>query len=275
MSIRNISKNLEVYSPDHFNNRLEHLEQLETKINTEIGFRFWNKYVSAAFWSNVSLPINLSITMMTALSTGQATTEKLLPHDLFVNISIATLVISVINTYFRPHIQMNKNLEMMNKWNVLGCEFEEIFYSEKKMLEQVDKKITSYENLMRKMNELKKMENLETQNFVTDIIYTVLRSCECCLKHKNSWLALDESLKLENEKAKQMRNSESQHIDISCCYDNEPVVESHSVVGISEFQNFVNKYKYALKQPSENTSRTSTRGDIPCEHLPIDNINNV
>lgn len=259
------SKYNETYSPDHFNNRLEHLDQIETKINTEIGFRFWNKYVSAAFWSNISLPINLSITMMTALSTGQATTENLLPHGLFVNISIATLIISVLNTYFRPHIQMNKNLEMMNKWNVLGCEFEEIFYSEKKVLEQVDKKIASYEHLMRKMNELKKTENLETQNFITDIIYSVLRSCECCLKHRNSWLALDESLKIENEMAQQMRNSEPRQSDVICCYDNDSIVESEKLtnrIPTIELQQFLKKYRSAQIPPTT-------------EPLPTDNSNNV
>lgn len=230
----------DVYSPTHFKDRKEHLEALETKINTEIGFRFWNKYVSAAFWSNISLPINLSITMMTALSTGQATTQNLLPQGLFVNISVATLIVSVLNTYFRPHVQMNKNLEMMNKWNVLGCEFEEIFYSEKKLLEHVDTNISRYEALIRKMNDLKKTENLETQNFITDIIYTILRSCECCLKHKNSWLALDESLKQENEQAQQRRNSEYQSGDDDdqiCC----PGYGSSNINNINNINDNINK----------------------------------
>ena len=34
--------------------RLEYMEEIETKINTEIGYRFWKKYVTAAFWSYIS-----------------------------------------------------------------------------------------------------------------------------------------------------------------------------------------------------------------------------
>lgn len=184
---------------DYEYGKYQYMEKLETKINNDIGFRFWSKYVSSAFWSNISLPINLSITMMTALSTGQATTENLLPKGLYVNISIATLVISVLNTYFRPHVQMNKNLEMMNKWNVLGCEFETIYYSEKKTLVDYERRIREYEEFMKKVNDLKKTENLETQNFFTDVIYTILRSGNCFLKHNNSWLALDENLKRDND----------------------------------------------------------------------------
>ena len=175
--------------------RYQYMKSLELKIDTEIGYRFWNRYVSAAFWSNISLPINLSITMLTALSTGQATTENLLPRQLYVNISIATLVISTLNTYFRPHLQMNKNIELMNKWNVFGCEFEEMYYSEKNNLFQVNERIHGYEDLIHRIHELKKNENMEGFNTMTDIIYCLLRMCKCFIKNKSRWLAMDESLR--------------------------------------------------------------------------------
>jgi hypothetical protein len=180
----------------HLSTRYYHMVVLEKRINKDIGFHFWNKYVSSAFWSNISLPINLSITMLTALSTGQATTENLLPRNIYVNISVATLIVSTLNTYFRPHIQMGKNIEMMNKWNVLGCEFEDIYYSEKQGLGRVDECIEKYEKLLIKINDLKKTENMETQNFITDIIYLVLRSGQCCLRNRRSWLPWDEYTKI-------------------------------------------------------------------------------
>ena len=190
------SNTLVVYVPT---TRAEYMEEIETKINTEIGYRFWKKYVTAAFWSYISLPINLSITMLTALSTGQATTNNLLPKHLYVNISLATLVISILNTYFRPYVQMNQNLDYMNKWSVLGYKFEEIYYSERKTPDQMNIRISKYEDLMKSINELKKSEILETQNFLTDSIHLALRSCACCLKNKTSWLALDELLQQEEE----------------------------------------------------------------------------
>ena len=197
--------------PSADNYRNEYMVELETKINTEIGYRFWKKYVNAAFWSYISLPINLSITMMTALSTGQATTDNLLPKSLYINISLATLVISVLNTYFRPYVQMNQNIEYMNKWSVLGCQFEEIYYSENRTLEHINTRITRYENLLKSINDLKKAEILESQNFLTDSIHLALRSCYCCLKNKNSWLALDKTLKAEDDDEK--KRQEEKRLD--------------------------------------------------------------
>ena len=185
-----------------FDSRLAYMIEIETKLNIEIGYRFWKKYVTAAFWSYISMPLNLAITMMTALSTGQAATDNLLPKSIYINISLATLVVSVLNTYFRPYVQMNQNIDYMNKWSVMGFHFEEIYYGEKKTLAQINHRIEQYAALMKDINELKKTEILETQNFLTDSIHLALRSCYCCLKNKNSWLALDETLKKEDADAK-------------------------------------------------------------------------
>ena len=198
-------------SPNDFDSRMEYMKEIETKINNDIGYRFWKKYITAAFWSYLSMPINLSITMMTAIATAQATTDNLLPRAIYVNISLATLVISTLNTYFRPYVQMNQNVEYMNKWSVLGFRFEEIIYSEKKTLEHINARIAKYDALLKDMNELKKTEILETQNFCTDSIHSVLRLCDCCLKNKNGWLTLDEILKREDEEAKMTMDKNYPH----------------------------------------------------------------
>ena len=198
-------------SPNDFDSRMEYMKEIETKINNDIGYRFWKKYITAAFWSYLSMPINLSITMMTAIATAQATTDNLLPKAIYVNISLATLVISTLNTYFRPYVQMNQNVEYMNKWSVLGFRFEEIIYSEKKTLEHINARIAKYDALLKDMNELKKTEILETQNFCTDSIHSVLRLCDCCLKNKNGWLTLDEILKREDEEAKMTMDKNYPH----------------------------------------------------------------
>ena len=202
--------------------KIEYMTELETKIDNEIGYRFWKKYVNAAFWSYISLPINLSITMLTALSTGQATTNNLLPQTLYINISLATLVISVLNTYFRPYVQMNQNVEYMNKWSVLGYQFEEIYYSEKQTIEHIELRIDRYEHLLKEINNLKKTEILETQNFLTDSIHLALRSCYCCLKNKNSWLSLDETLKEEAEENDEKKHPSETEPSVQVTTDQSP-----------------------------------------------------
>ena len=79
-------------------NYQEAMKKLEARLNKDLGFSWWKKYIAAAFWSNISTPVNLAITILTALTTGQATTSNLLSQRTYVNISIATLLLSVINT---------------------------------------------------------------------------------------------------------------------------------------------------------------------------------
>lgn len=196
-----------IFPINYFKDRKNYMKEVEMKLNNEIGYRFWKRYINAAFWSYVSMPINLSITMMTALSTGQATTNNLLPKELYVNISLATLVMSVLNTYFRPYIQMTKNMELMNKWNEMGCQFEAIIYSENKYLEHIEQRLEKYDELMKEVNDLKKTETLDTQNFLTDTIYFGIRSVGWGLKGRDSWLSLDESYKAANSEKHKYNNS--------------------------------------------------------------------
>jgi hypothetical protein len=203
MSFDNSGNTICELTPEEiFDTKFQYMDEIETKLNIDIGYRFWKKYVTAAFWSYISMPLNLAITMLTALSTGQAATDNLLPKSIYVNISLATLVVSALNTYFRPYVQLNQNVDYMNKWSVMGFRFEEIYYGEKKTLDHIYARLAKYEALMKDINDLKKTEILETQNFLTDSIHLALRSCYCCLKNKNSWLALDNSLKKEDEDAK-------------------------------------------------------------------------
>jgi hypothetical protein len=239
--------------------KIEYMSELETKIDNEIGYRFWKKYVNAAFWSYISLPINLSITMLTALSTGQATTNNLLPQTLYINISLATLIISVLNTYFRPYVQMNQNVEYMNKWSVLGYQFEEIFYSEKNLPQHIEMRIDKYEHLLKEINNLKKVEILETQNFLTDSIHLALRSCYCCLKNKNSWLSLDETLKEEAEE-----NDEKKHLS-----DSEPTVEPEQSPKFTQIDFFgtnitnINEMDFSNKKFTVSPEMTEIYYDVP------------
>jgi hypothetical protein len=43
------------------------LDFLESKIDNDLGYYFWKKYIAAAFWAQISTPLNLMITIMTAL----------------------------------------------------------------------------------------------------------------------------------------------------------------------------------------------------------------
>ena len=81
------------------------VKTLENYLNYTLGFWWWKKYVTTAFWSNISTPVNLSITLLTAVNTGQSTTNSYISTNAFMYINIATLILTSMNTFFRPFEQ--------------------------------------------------------------------------------------------------------------------------------------------------------------------------
>jgi membrane protein required for beta-lactamase induction len=160
---------------------------LERKLNKELGFHWWRSYVASAFWSNVSTPINLAIMLLTALTTAQATTESLLPRSSYVGVSIATLVLSVLNTFFRPHEQMTQNVKTMQEWHALGSEFERIYYT------NTTDWVQRHAEYVRMQQELSRQEAAcgpHERNFMTDLLHLVARNT--VLRGKEHWLYMDE-----------------------------------------------------------------------------------
>ena len=187
-----------------------YLKFLENKIDGDIGFYFWKKYIAAAFWAQISMPMNLTITILTALTTAQATSPDLLPESTFFKISVATLLITVLNTFFTPQKQLNKQSEIMNKWNEMGTKFEEIYYSLDKMNEsKIFEVIEKYRKLQESINEIRQTEGPDTINFVTDLIHLI--SLKSCLLKHNKWLSYDRKLRKKNADKILKANKE-------CCY---------------------------------------------------------
>jgi hypothetical protein len=174
--------------------RLKYAAFLEAKINTDLGFYFWKRYIAAAFWSQLSMPINLSITLITALTTAQANTSNMMPTGIYQNLSIVVLVITVINTFFRPHDNMTKNAEIMKAWNALGIQFEQFYYddlvTEDSSLEAIEANINQYKQIQEKINDLRGKEGLEMTNFLTDMVHLV--AAKTCLKRYGRWLDMEE-----------------------------------------------------------------------------------
>jgi hypothetical protein len=169
---------------------------MEDNIDRTIGFYYWKRYVASAFWSNLSTPINLSITLLTALTTAQATTTNLFSNTTTSNLSIAAFVLTIINTFFKPHLQMTQNVSLMEDWNKMGTQFEELFFDDKKLI-QKEVFMERYKKLQSDMNELRKMDGPDTTNFVTDLIHYA--STKCCLRNIY-WLDEDMKKMVRHEK---------------------------------------------------------------------------
>lgn len=171
---------------EQYTEMLIQYQEICEKLNKDIGFYWWKRYVAAAFWANISTPFNLAITLITALTTGQAATQDLLSSSVNLKLSVSALIISTINTFFRPHDQMNGHLNQMNDWAKFGGKFDTIYYKPDDTLLQLREKIIACYALWNEINTYRVTQPYKN-NFLTDLIH--LGSEYCCLKgRKEFWI---------------------------------------------------------------------------------------
>lgn len=170
---------------------------LEKYLDYEIGFWWWKKYVTTAFWSNFSTPLNLSITVLTAVTTGQSATNTYVYNNVFMIINILTLVLTTLNSFFRPFEQYKSNLEFMQRWQELGCNFETIYITYKE-----EDKFVEYKKIKEKIDVLKK-EQETSRNFIADLIHLVLQYSY--LKEKQQWLDVYKKYRKDKDQSTQQK----------------------------------------------------------------------
>ncbi len=187
---------------------------LEKKIDQDLGFYFWKRYTAAAFWTQISTPINLLITLMTALTTAQSASSNILPEEAYKQVAIATLIITTLNTFFRPHVQLTYNTEQLQKWNEIGIEFENAFYGKRNIdtlsTEAIEAKVIDYKRVQEKINTQRKAEGVGAINFITDMVHLV--AMRTCIRKYKHWLDRDRQIQ---KKAKEFEDDEKKKLTIS------------------------------------------------------------
>ena len=153
------------------------------KINYDIGFYFWKYYIYSAFWNYISTPLNLLITIMTALTTGNSAAKGLLSDSQMTNIGVSTLIFSIFNTFFRPTQQLNENSEKQKAWEKWGTEFEKLYMNKPDNADEKKVQLKNFQELFNKINEEKKKN---TNNFCIDIIFII--SKKMCIKQDINWM---------------------------------------------------------------------------------------
>ena len=174
-----------------------YMKKLENKLNGEIGFNWWKRYISSAFWDNLGTPVNLTITLLTAVSAAQVSTGNLMSPYANSVINLVTLILSTLNTFFRPHTKVSSNMEIMKKYSDFGNKFEEIYYSVSSSDENYKDKTQMYKNLLVEINTYENNHGSEAINFCSDFIHIFLRYL--CLKTKEKWLDLDKEFEEHKE----------------------------------------------------------------------------
>ena len=159
---------------DHeYRKRVKHEQRrLEDKLDKMIGFYYWRTYWSTSLWANLATPLNLGITIFTALMTAHSSSSSsFISDELNMKINIATFFISIINTFFAPQKQFNELNEYLSKWSDLGNTFEKIIFSDSDPVT----KITDYIEVLDNANQVHKEQFAKHRNFVTDLLHIVIR----------------------------------------------------------------------------------------------------
>lgn len=157
------------------------------KINTDIGYYWWKRYIYSAFWSNVSTPINLSIVVFTALTTGQAATQTLLSPQTTTILSSVTLFVSIFNSFFKPYEQLTQNRQILQDWAKIGDEFDEIYYNRVYTREEKIARLVSLEKLFKSMSTLKRAND---NNYCIDCMFIFIRLI--CIRKNITWVQIKE-----------------------------------------------------------------------------------
>ncbi len=159
------------------------IKRYDNAINKDTGYYWWKRYMYAGFWSVSSNPINLCITIFTAITTGQSATGSLFGESVTTSISIATLILSVINTFFKPPEQLRINQVLKDKWADLGIEYEEVHYLISNSINDKKRKLENIQKLYTKVVNLKKNDDT---NYFIDLIFLVARFL--CIRKEIKWL---------------------------------------------------------------------------------------
>ena len=163
---------------------LDQYKEIIGAINNDIGFSWWKKYIAAAFWANISTPLNLAITLITAITTGQAASQDLLSKDSTLKLSVSALILTTINTFFKPYDQMNVQLSDMKQWAIYGSKLDTIYYKPDDTIEQLKEKLEESYKLFNDINSYRVSQTYRN-NFLTDLIHILARLT--CIK-KDGWI---------------------------------------------------------------------------------------
>jgi len=148
------------------------IERLKDYLNVRIGFNYNKTWHCASFWTNISTPINLSLTLLTALLAADASsTGNLISHNQYMILSFTTMILTTINSYFKPHIKSTDVNDTLTKWIEQGHTLETLEFSNLELKLKYD----GYIKLLNDTNSLIKLQASKDKNFLTDGFHAVMR----------------------------------------------------------------------------------------------------
>ena len=108
------------------------VEELKNYLDFKIGYYYYDSYYNSWFWTNISMPINLALTLSTALIAAQASsTGSLLSEHDYMMLSFTTMILTTVNSYFKPQIKSMDSGATLTKWVELGYKLDNLLFENK------------------------------------------------------------------------------------------------------------------------------------------------
>ena len=188
---------------------------LQENLNLRIGTERWGKYISSIFWYYVSTPINFTITLFTALSSGQVGTgTNFLSNESLFAILFTTFLLSTINTFFRLKESTESNYKISQQFDEFVIKFEDIYFQPIKSDEDVYIRYTNYKILQNEINTYCKNTGIENANYLTGMIFSCCKLI--CLKGKTKAIPSSERFWiLDGKKKCEIYNKKFLTVDMS------------------------------------------------------------
>jgi hypothetical protein len=183
-SVAEITYKSHLYNtPNQIKNIEDEIKSYLKKINEDIGFYWWKRYIYTAFWSNISTPINLAIIILTAITTGENATQNLIGQNVSTILGVVVLFVSIFNTFFQPNEQLAQNKKILADWLDIGTEFDEIYYDKVYTPEEKYTRLKNLEELFKSVSVLKRAND---SNVLIDLLYACMRCI--CLRNNINWI---------------------------------------------------------------------------------------
>ena len=141
------------------------VSRLKEYLNIRIGFNYNKTWHCASFWTNISTPINLALTLLTALLAADASsTGNLISQNQYMILSFTTMILTTLNSYFKPYIKSTDVNDTLTKWIEQGHGLENLEFSNNNL----KTKYEGYMKLLNDTNSLIKLQASKDKNFLTD-----------------------------------------------------------------------------------------------------------
>jgi hypothetical protein len=151
------------------------MEFIESKLNKSLYIAWNRKYIGYLFWNHIGTPINRTITLLTALTAG-GQASSFLTEQAVISIQLTVLVISAINTFFRPYVKASEHLKFILEIQKFGTQFDELYYTPKGGFQAPDyiASAESYKKILTEFNKYISENSLEYKNMCVDILYIIV-----------------------------------------------------------------------------------------------------